>query len=188
MKKIIYIIVLMLLSNFSIQSQNTKLFRFITKNDINGTKHVLFHNLETNALETKPIPSEEYNATYGFLESFIIKPVGNNGEVYIASAKAPEYFLKRVGSGNGQALSFVKKGMSDEIGSYKWQIIVGENSGETIAIEASDFGHLAIFYRNGEVFQEYFKNTEENPITTTENNKIIAPRFLFKIESINNVF
>lgn len=196
MNKILYIIALMLFSSFSIQAQNTKLFRFITKNEINGVKHVLFHNLRTNALETKQISSEEYNKSYGYLESFILQPVGNNGEVYIISAKSPEYFLK-AGTGDFTPVSFSKRTDGDNDNDYKWTVIVGSNDGETIAFKSSNGTGFGLAYpqeSNANVTFSAFRNANGLSYRPLLNNALSDPpvhfhsSHLFKMENTKNVF
>ncbi len=97
MKNIYLKIVLVFLMFGKIYSQgDTQLFRFRTGSTENNIFYTFYHNLDTNEAEIRPVLNEDFKIENGgYLEALIIKPTEDVGKVLIASAKAPNFFLKR---------------------------------------------------------------------------------------------
>ncbi len=163
MRKLLLMITYLALVNLtSIKAQsNTKLFRFVSIYEHFGVKRVLFHDLTTNELQVKPTPFREYTRTNGYLESFILIPAGN-GEVYIASAKDPEYFIK-ASKASDVAMGLYKRTKGDEEDDFKWSICLGDNNGDSVYL------------------------VSHNPADGYINAGAISS-YRFVIESVNNVF
>lgn len=198
MRKILYIATILLLQSLNIQgqqNQNTSLFRFVTHNEISGDKHVLFHNLENNQAVTKKISADTFNATSGYLESFILQPAGNKGEVYIVSAKAPEYFLK-AGNNDFEPVNFARKTAEDNDDDYKWFVTVGSNDRALVVIRAfSGFGLAYQTQSSGQrVMYSAFRDAATLSFRPLLNNSFsddpvhFHNTHLFTMESIKNVF
>ncbi len=189
------ILLFFIIGNIYSQDQS-KLYRFRMINQDNGVFYTFFHNLDTNEAEVRAIGNEDYTAENGgYLESFIIKPMGDFGKVMIASAKAPEFFLKRRSNAyNGEITSsdnpikkieFAKLEKGDDIDLYTWNIKITTLN----RIHNTYFVRIQSSERDMTLALNRFDD---------KNNVILAPvrrrRFLrkreqvFIMESINNVF
>ncbi len=196
--------VLLLLGCTSVVAQEnneTYLYRFVCQDQSDGTTYVLHHNLETNAAELTPISSEELNHTDGFLQSFILQPIeGRRGAVLIASAKAPNYFLKRAGvpfaapRTGGEPVMFETLTQEDDVRLYSWEIVLqDEEDPEIISIEVGglrqfrQFGlHTPIDGTVPEV--TFFRNTSGQRLTRVIDDETVAGRFKYRLQKIKNVF
>lgn len=157
-KLLLMITYLFLVKLTSIKAQsNTKLFRFVSKYEHFGVKEVLFHDLTTNKLEVKPTSFRKYTRTNGYLESFILIPAGNKGEVYIASAKAPEYFIK-TNNGSGVPTGLYKRTKDDDENDFKWSVCIGDNNGDTVFLQSHNPGDgYETFFGSMTISSHYFR-------------------------------
>ncbi|WP_459210546.1 hypothetical protein [Aquimarina rhabdastrellae] len=201
MKRIYQFMVLLLLGCTSVVAQEnneTYLYRFVCQDQSDGNTYVLHHNLETNAAELTPISSEELNSTDGFLQSFILQPIeGRTGIVLIASAKAPNYFLKRAGNPTfapanvNEPVTFEKLTSEDDIRLYCWELVMqDEEDTEIISIEVGNFRQFGlqtpIDGRTPTV--TFFRNTSGERLTRVIDNETVAGRFKYRLQKIKNVF
>ncbi len=188
MKKHIYTgILLFLMGIGSIQAQDTRLFRFISQTD-DDQRLVLHHNLTDNSVEIKPISSITLNRTDGYLQSFILQPVeGRKGVVLIASAKAPDYFLKR----NGTNVAFEKiEAQSLEV--FSWSISFNgkvvfdgkvENEVAIVSPEVRGNSAIGVLFSNNSIINR------GPDINIRSNGRLrIDDDFVFIMQQVTNVF
>ncbi len=201
MKRIYQFMVLLLLGTTSMlaqQNSDTHLYRFVCQDQSDGTTYVFHHNLQTNAAELKPIGNQNYNADDGFGESFILQPLeGRVGVVLIASAKRPDYFLKRAGNPTfapanvNEPVTFEKLTSEDDVRLYCWEIVLqDEEDPEIISIEVGNFRQFGLQtpIDGTTPTVTFFRNTSGQRLTRTLDNETVAGRFKYRIEQIANTF
>ncbi|WP_435263660.1 hypothetical protein [Tenacibaculum sp. nBUS_03] len=129
-----YIVTLLLLfCSFMtcVYAQDSKVFRFVYENSPATSKMVLYHNTNTNAAELKIKSSQDFTNTKGYLDAFILHKVANQkGRVLIASAKAPEFFLKVNSNTNEVTMNKITEGAN--VNSFTWEVILNKETDTNI--------------------------------------------------------
>ncbi len=201
MRKLYQFIFILVISIANMQAQNEDtsfLYRFVNQDQSDGTTYVFHHNIETNAAELKPISNTEFNSEEGYLESFILQPLeGRVGIVLIASAKKPDYFLKRSGNPTfapanvNEPVRFEKLTSEDDIRLFCWEIVMqDEDDADIISIEVGNFRQFGLQTRidgTNPTVTLFRNETGQRPGRTVAN-ETVANRFRFKMERIANVF
>ncbi len=182
----------------SINAQDTQLFRFVNLVERNGNQLVLHHNLDNNDADFIPRTTTELNRTDGYLQSFILQPIaGRKGVVMIASAKAPNHFLKRTGqssvaSSNERVFFDTYDENTDDINVYSWEIIVEDEQNEEgaiIAIKAAGLRQYGVQCQfNGRGLVTFFRNTNNSRLTNNVDNETVANGFKYRLQRVTNVF
>ncbi|WP_459211880.1 hypothetical protein [Aquimarina rhabdastrellae] len=190
MKKHIYTgIFLFLMGIGSIHAQDTQLFRFVSQATQNSTRLVLHHNLNDNSVEAIPLKNQVFNSKDGYLQAFILQPVPNQkGEVLIASAKAPEYFLKR----NGSNVIFEKIN-NQSLDTFRWSISFhskenfnGESLDNINIVTPQTVNNSAVLIASDN--DNVFINSVLPSVNTTGGIIEIIDPFVFTMQKITNVF
>ncbi|MDI9310240.1 MAG: hypothetical protein QM535_08490 [Limnohabitans sp.] len=194
LKKQIWYMLLLFIAplNAQISAENTTaVFRL----ERVGLGKVLFHHLDTNALEAKNVSTANFNTTDGYLQAFIIKPkIDAYGTVYVVSAKNPTYFLKR--NASNSAISFETYNASaDEL--FQWNFEVADvKNGVTTPVEPDTFFIRAAnlpdkvlrLDNQGNFTLTGLKNTSGLDMTAANDDEQPHQEFRFILAKANNVF
>ncbi|CAM1372619.1 exported hypothetical protein [Tenacibaculum litopenaei] len=181
MKKILCLFAVALLGlSVQLQAQNTtELFRFVYQPTSDGPKKALVHNSTDHTAVFENLQSEQFSKQAGYLQAFILKKLENqDGKVLIASAKAPEYFLKFNSSTN--TVQFAKINAGENLTPFTWEIILNsETDVNLIALQTVAKNRFAVKMEN---------NAPKVANRITPGGAKVDQNFSFRLERVTNVF
>ncbi|WP_459209841.1 hypothetical protein [Aquimarina rhabdastrellae] len=176
MKKIYQFVVLLLLGCTSVvaQENDTYLYRFVSNRDYRAEGEIfltnrLYHNLENNKADLRRVIGNDENVNSKYSDAFIIIPVEDSfGEVLIASAKKPDYFLRREGNDfSVEDVYFEKSNNIQDNRNFRWRILFAQDESIFLPGIAEDSVIVSIQHASDEIphegdFGRYIFNVKDD--------------------------
>ncbi len=208
------VILLLGISSVVAQENDTYLYRFISVKGDEGSPNstqVLFHDVKQNVAVLRDITRRTLDENKDYGDTFIIIPIEEKpGEVLIASAKKPEYLLKRgnlILSGERQELvTFEKNNNAKNNNAFRWHIVLqkegninAENEANIVSIQSSVVRRFYIRSTHNRVFGSFSggrvefllergRNTDNTSINGTLEKREVNDDYRFVLQRITNTF
>ena len=204
------VILLLGISSVVAQENDTYLYRFISVKGNEGSPNstqVLSHNVEKNVAVLRNITRRTLDENKDYGDTFIIIPIEERpGEVLIASAKKPEYLLKRgnqiIVGGRQELVTFEKNNNAKNNNAFRWHIVLqkegninAENEANIVSIQSSVVSrfyirstHNNVFVGGVEFLLERGRNTNNTFINGTLEKREVNDDYRFVMQRITNTF